>query len=78
MSPDTIRIDELLLRLPSLDESRARLIARDVSARLARAFGRRDMPPLPRRDTLTVHIPDGVPAERLAEIIAARIVEALR
>jgi hypothetical protein len=78
MSPDTIRIDELLLRLPTLDESRARLIAEDVSARLAGALGRRRMMPIPRRDALSVHIPDNVPAEQLAELIAARILEALR
>lgn len=74
---ETLRIDELLLRLPSLDETRARRIAEDVSARLARAVGRTDMYPVPAGVALSVRIPAGTPPDELAETIARRILEAL-
>jgi hypothetical protein len=76
--PRTLRIDELLLRLPSLDETQARRIAEDVAARLARAVGRTEMYPVPAGAALSVRVPDGTPAEELAETIARRILEALR
>ena len=78
MIPETMRIDELLLRLPSLDEAQARQIAEEVSARLARALGRTEMFPVPAGSALSVRIPAGTPPERLAETIANRILEALR
>jgi hypothetical protein len=78
MIPETLRIKELLLRMPALDETRARHIAADVAARLARALGRTEMYPLPAGASLSVRIPAGVPPEQLAETIAARILEALR
>ena len=78
MMPRTLRIDELLLRLPSLDEEQARRIAEDVADRLARAVGRTEMYPLPAGAALSIRIPDGTPREELAEMITQRILEALR
>jgi hypothetical protein len=78
MIPKTLRIDELLLRLPSLDEAHARRIAEDVADRLARAVGRTEMYPLPAGAMLSVRIPDGTPPDELAETISRRILEALR
>jgi hypothetical protein len=78
MIPETIRIDELLLRLPGIDEVAARRVAANVAERLARAAGRTEMYSLPAGAALKVHIPAGVPPEDLAETIADRILEALR
>lgn len=78
MIPDTIRIEELLLRLPGLDEERGRRIAGDVAARLAAALGRTELYPLPAGASLRVRVPAGTPPEDLAETIAGRILEALR
>jgi hypothetical protein len=78
MIPETIRIDELLLRLPGVDEVAARRVATDVAQRLARALGRTEMYPLPAGAALNVRIPAGVAPEDLAETIADRILEALR
>jgi hypothetical protein len=78
MMPGTVRIDQLLLRLPSLDEDRARRLAEDVADRLARALGRSEMYPVPAGASLSIRIPDGTPPEELAETIARRILEALR
>ena len=78
MMPRTVRIDELLLRLPSLDEDKARRLAEDVADRLSRALGRSEMYPIPAGASLSIRIPDGTPPEELAETIARRILEALR
>jgi hypothetical protein len=78
MIPETLRIDELLLRLPSLDEEQARRIADDVADRLARAVGRTEMFPVPAGAALSIRIPAGTPFEQLAETITRRILEALR
>ena len=78
MIPETLRIDELLMRLPGIDETEAREVAGNVAARVARALGRTDMIPLPAGSVLRVRIPAGVPREELAETIAERILEALR
>jgi hypothetical protein len=78
MMPQTLRIDELLMRLPSLDEEQARRIARDVADRLARAVGRTEMYPVPAGAGLSIRIPDGTPHDELAETITRRILEALR
>jgi hypothetical protein len=78
MMTKTLRIDELLLRLPSLDEDRARRLAEDVADRLARALGRSEMYPIPAGASLSIRIPDGTPPEELAETITRRILEALR
>ena len=78
MIPDTLRIDELLLRLPGIDEPTARQIAEDVAARLARALGRDEMFPVPAGSSLRVQIPAGVPRADLAETIAGRILEIMR
>jgi len=78
MMPQTLRIDELLLRLPSLDEEQARRIAKDVAYRLARAVGRTEMYPVPPGAVLSIRIPDGTPGEELVETITRRILEALR
>jgi hypothetical protein len=77
MIAETLRIDELLLRLPSLDETQARQIAEDVSARLVRAVGRAEMFPVPAGVALSVRIPAGTPPDELADTIARRILEAL-
>ena len=66
MIPKTVRIDELLLRLPSLDEAQARRLAEDVADRLARALGRTEMYPIPAGASLSIRIPDGTPPEELA------------
>jgi hypothetical protein len=78
MMPQTLRIDELLMRLPSLDEEQARRIARDVADRLARAVGGIEMYPVPAGAALSIRIPDGTPRDELAETITRRILEALR
>jgi hypothetical protein len=78
MIPETIRIDELLLRLPGVDEVAARRIAAEVAERLARAVGRTEMYPLPVGAALKVRVPSGIAPEQLAETIADRILEALR
>jgi hypothetical protein len=78
MIPETLRIDELLLRLPGLDEAQARQIAEEVSARLAEAVGRTDMFPVPAGAVLSVRIPAETPAAELTETITRRILEALR
>ena len=78
MTPETLRIDELLLRLPSLDEAQAHRIADDVAERLSRAVGRVEMTALPAGATLSIRIPAGTPDSDLAETIAHRILEALR
>jgi hypothetical protein len=78
MIPETLRIDELLLRLPSLDEVQARRLAEDVADRLASAVGRTEMYSIPAGARLSVRIPAGTPPEELAETIARRILEGLR
>ena len=78
MIPETLRVDELLLRLPELDEEDARRLAVDVSARLARALGRTEMYPLPDGASLSVRIPPDTPRRDLARVIADRSLEALR
>jgi hypothetical protein len=78
MNPETLRIDELVLRLPSVEEARARLIAKDVAERVASAVGRTEMYTIPAGAALSVYIPAGTPTEDLAETIARRILEALR
>ncbi len=78
MIPETIRIDELLLRLPNLDEVAARNIAGRVAERLAKALGRTEMYPLPAGSALRVRIPAGIPSDELVDTIADRILEALR
>jgi hypothetical protein len=78
MMPQTLRIDDLLLRLPSLDEEQAHRIAKDVADRLARTVGRTEMYRLPAGAALSIRIPDGTPRDELAETITRRILEALR
>lgn len=78
MMPRTLNIDELVLRLPSVDEEQAGRIARDVADRLARALGRMEMYPLPAGAAVSIRIADGTPYEEMAEMIARRILEALR
>jgi hypothetical protein len=78
MIPETLRIDELLLRVPGLDEDQARWLAQDVAALLARQFGRHEMYPVPARALLHVRIPHGTPRRELAAAIAAQILEAIQ
>jgi hypothetical protein len=78
MIPETIHIEELLLRLPNLDEVAARRIAAQVAERLSRSLGRSDLYPMPAGSTLRVRIPAGIPADELVDTIAQRILEALR
>ena len=78
MIPRTLRIDELLLRLPSLDDEQARRLAQDIAERLARSVGRMEMYPLPAGVALSVRVPQGTPDDELAETITQRILEALQ
>jgi hypothetical protein len=78
MTPETLRIEDLLLHLPSLDEAEARRIAKGVAERLARAVGRTEMYAVPAGAALSIRIPEGTPREELAETITRRILEALR
>ena len=78
MIPETLRIDELLLRVPDLQPEQARRLAADVAARLARALGRMEMYPVPDGATLSVRVPPGTPRGELARVIAGQILEALR
>jgi hypothetical protein len=78
MIPETLRIDELLLRVPDLQPEQARRLAADVAARLARALGRMDMYPVPHGAALSVRVPPGTPRSELARVIAGQILEALR
>ena len=78
MMAETLRIDELLLRVPDLQPEQARRLAADVAARLARALGRTEMYPVPHGALLWVRVPAGTPRGELAEVIAGQILEALR
>ena len=78
MIPETMRIDELLLRVPDLEPEQARRLAGDVAARLARALGRTEMYPVPNGASVSVRIPPGTPRRELAQVIADQIMEALR
>lgn len=78
MIPETLRIDELLLRVPELQPEQARRLAADVAARLARALGRIEMYPVPNGVSLSVRIQPGTPRGELAKVIADQILEALR
>ncbi|HKA31494.1 MAG TPA: hypothetical protein VKH82_19075 [Candidatus Binatia bacterium] len=78
MIPETLRIDELLLRVPNLQPEEARRLAADVAALLARALGRTEMYPVPHGASLSVRVPPGTPHRELARVIAGQILEALR
>jgi hypothetical protein len=82
MIPETLRIDELLLRVPALEAEQARALAADVAARLARALGRREtypeMYPVPDGASLAVRVRPDTPRGELARAIADQILEALR
>jgi hypothetical protein len=78
MIPETLRIDELLLRVTDLEPDQARRLAADVGARLARALGRTEMYPVPVGASLLVRVSPGTPRGELAQLIAGQILEALR
>jgi hypothetical protein len=75
---ETLRIDDLLLRVPGVDERDAPRLAREVGARLARALDRAEMSDVPAGATLHVRIPYGTPRGEMADVVARQILEALR
>jgi hypothetical protein len=78
MISETLRIDEMLLRVPQLSEDQARWLAQDVAELLARALGRTEIYPLPAGALLNIRIPHGTPRSELAGTIASQIIEVLR
>ena len=78
MGYETVRIDQLHLRVSGLSEPEARRLGEDVSRRVA--FG---LPPDGRTEhlgllNLRISIPSGVARERLVERIAEEILKSLR
>jgi hypothetical protein len=77
MSPETVRIDELVLRLPGVDVDRAHALADEVARRLAQALRVRALVSVPAALALRVRVPDRTPPEEMAESIARQVLEAL-
>ena len=78
MDAEAIRIDELRLRVPGLSEAEAQEVGREIARRIADG-----LPPRYREEhlgllDLKISMPFGIPKERLAEQIAAQILEKLR
>ena len=75
MNAETVRIDELSLRVPGISTEEARRLGEDVARRIASA-----LPPDGRTEhlgalDLRVSIPHGMPRDQLAIAIARGILE---
>ena len=76
MIPETVSIDDLILRLPGLERDAARKLGEDVARILARELP--SLHVLPEGLSLRLRVPSTARADDLAAALAEQILEALR